>query len=277
MFAELVCGPPGSGKTTYCEGRRQFLSLLDDRVVCTINLDPANDGVFPYPCDINIADLVDQSTVMEKECLGPNGSYLFCIDYLAERLDWLVDQIRSFVQRANSPKPVWLLIDCPGQVEYYLHSESMGRVVRTLQKTLRCNVCVVHLCDAAIATRDVSTYVSTCLLALCTMTDLELPHVNVLTKWDTVVPAGDDGAEMEAYLDTANFKDDHFLRLWKQQVPSERRSAFTSEPRFKLAMQLLDVIDGYGMLSFVPLNVQDARLMDGLHEQIEAGVAFNSL
>ena len=72
MFAELVCGPPGSGKSTYCEGKRQFLSVYDPcRPVVIFNLDPANDGIFPYPCDINICDLVSHKETMEQTKLGP--------------------------------------------------------------------------------------------------------------------------------------------------------------------------------------------------------------
>ena len=42
MFGQLVIGPPGSGKTTYCTGIQQFLSATG-RKVAVINLDPAND------------------------------------------------------------------------------------------------------------------------------------------------------------------------------------------------------------------------------------------
>jgi putative protein kinase ArgK-like GTPase of G3E family len=43
----VIIGPPGSGKTTYCNGMSQFLSLLG-RKVAVVNLDPANDAL-PYP------------------------------------------------------------------------------------------------------------------------------------------------------------------------------------------------------------------------------------
>jgi hypothetical protein len=47
-FGQLVVGPPGSGKTTYCNGMQQFFGLLRRRVA-VINLDPANDAL-PYEC-----------------------------------------------------------------------------------------------------------------------------------------------------------------------------------------------------------------------------------
>lgn len=45
-FGQVVIGPPGSGKTTYCAAMAQFLEGLG-RQVSVINLDPANDNV-PY-------------------------------------------------------------------------------------------------------------------------------------------------------------------------------------------------------------------------------------
>lgn len=63
MFGQLVIGPPGSGKTTYCNGMQQFLTAIGrcralfpeeiihpcasmcGRKVAIINLDPANDGI----------------------------------------------------------------------------------------------------------------------------------------------------------------------------------------------------------------------------------------
>ena len=48
-FGQLVVGPPGSGKTTYCDGMQQFYRATG-RKVALINLDPANDNI-RYNCD----------------------------------------------------------------------------------------------------------------------------------------------------------------------------------------------------------------------------------
>jgi GTPase SAR1 family protein len=70
-FGQLVIGPPGSGKTTYCHGMLQFLQGLKRRVVL-VNLDPAND-VLPYIPDVDVRDLVSLDAVMDEFKLGPNG------------------------------------------------------------------------------------------------------------------------------------------------------------------------------------------------------------
>ena len=317
MFAELVCGPPGSGKTTYCEGKRQFLQSYDPaRPVIMMNLDPANDGAFPYPCDVDIRLLVDHSVVMEEEGLGPNGSYLFCLDLIGQRLDWLEQEITKFVEMRMGEKEQqhgshgkvkrapYLIIDCPGQVEFYLNTDSMHKFVTTLlQRKLHCaSVCMVHLTDGVVATRDVPTYISTCLLSLTSMVDLELPHVNVLTKWDVVLeneggsPDSEGFLDVEAFLDTPSFLDHHFARLWKKRgshlgmvgglkersaPPAEgttagtsptataRSSSGASNTLLTMSKTIMEVVDGYGIVGFVPLDVQSQDMMLELVQRVD--------
>ena len=70
-FGQLVIGPPGSGKTTYCRGMQHFMQATG-RKVAIINLDPAND-MLPYEAAVDVADLVCLEQVMAELKLGPNG------------------------------------------------------------------------------------------------------------------------------------------------------------------------------------------------------------
>lgn len=310
MFVELVCGLPGSGKTTYCEGKRQFVDQFygTDRDVVIINLDPANDGVFPYPCDIDVGQLVQREVVMEEEGLGPNGSYLFCIELMAARVDWLIGEMEAAQTRVQghsngNGRPLWFIVDCPGQVEFYVHSEGLRHIVHTLTKRFRASIVMTHLCDAVVATRDVPTYVSTCLLCLSCMVDLELPHVNVLTKWDRIVDEDGDDEERSAFLETGNFLEDHFNRLWAASTApahasgnpyvqhaaaaAKRAATATSEaagdenepspsntargPKRLRAMAkaLMSVVDGYGLVGFERLDVQSEPLMRSVCDRVD--------
>jgi GTPase SAR1 family protein len=325
MFAELVCGPPGSGKTTYCEGKRQFLSVYDPlRPVVMINFDPANEFSFPYPCDVDIREFVSLGRIMEEEQLGPNGSYLFAADVIRNAFPDVVSRIQHYVAvrrrevaalpRGASTVPggveraPYLLIDCPGQVEFYLFSDMMRDFTALLQKRLGCAVCTVHLADALVSSRDLGSYVSTCLLALSTMTDLELPHVNVLTKWDCLMEAApfspllqsvlpnttrvQDEAEKYSYLLDLEFLEEGssvYATAWASRtsvhavqgggqntaIPADHTGPAPAGkvPRWaSLSAAILGVVRDYGLVSFVPLNVQSQEHMLTLTQKIDCAL-----
>ena len=47
-FGQIVIGPPGAGKTTYCDSMSQLLRGLN-RKEAILNIDPANEGeALPY-------------------------------------------------------------------------------------------------------------------------------------------------------------------------------------------------------------------------------------
>ncbi|EXB55841.1 GPN-loop GTPase 2 [Morus notabilis] len=64
VFGQVVIGPPGSGKTTYCNGMSQFLKLIGS-----------------YKCAVNIEDLIKLSDVMTEHSLGPNGDHYLLFDF----------------------------------------------------------------------------------------------------------------------------------------------------------------------------------------------------
>ena len=95
VWGQVVVGPPGAGKTTYCAGMSQFLTLAGRRVAI-INLDPANDcppAALGYAPAVDIADLVSLQAVQEELGLGPNGGLVYCMDHLEANLDWLRQQL----------------------------------------------------------------------------------------------------------------------------------------------------------------------------------------
>lgn len=125
-YGQLVIGPPGSGKTTYCHGMQQFLASGYNRKVVVVNLDPAND-LLPYDCAIDIASLVCVEDTMKYLKLGPNGGLIYCMEYLEKNTDWLEQQLDQF-------KDSYFLFDCPGQVELYTHHNAIKTIVERLQQ-----------------------------------------------------------------------------------------------------------------------------------------------
>ena len=126
-FGQVVIGPPGSGKTTYCSGMQEFLSKIG-RKVAVINLDPANDEL-PYECAVDISELITLTDVMEYLKLGPNGGLIYCMEFLEKNSVWLKEKLKPLLDDGY-----YFLFDCPGQVELYTHHNSVKMVFQSLEK-----------------------------------------------------------------------------------------------------------------------------------------------
>ena len=241
IFGQVVIGPPGSGKTTYCHGMSQFLSNVG-RKVAIINLDPANDTV-PYEADVDIGDLVQLEEVMDTMGLGPNGALIYCMEFLEKNFEWLMTKINEL------EKDSYLIIDCPGQVELYTHNDSVRNILKKLEK-FGTRLCAVHLVDSHYCS-DPSKFISVCLTSLNTMLQIELPHVNVLSKVDLVEKYGKLKFNIDFYTEVLDLEylveamaDDPFTKKYK-----------------KLNEALTDLVQNYSLVNFVPLNVESKERM----------------
>jgi len=125
-FGEIVCGAPGSGKSTYCYGKHQLFTALQ-RPISIVNLDPANENI-PYPCAIDISCLITLQDAMDAHGLGPNGGMLYCMEYLEANFDWLESRLHEL------GKDAYVLFDIPGQVELGTNHESLKCIIQRLSK-----------------------------------------------------------------------------------------------------------------------------------------------
>ncbi|NXE15427.1 GPN2 GTPase, partial [Lophotis ruficrista] len=239
-FGQVVIGPPGSGKTTYCHGMQEFLGRIG-RKVTVVNLDPANDSV-PYQCAVDVAELITLPDVMENLKLGPNGGLIYCMEYLEANFDWLQEKLAAL-------RGHYYLFDCPGQVELYTHHDALKNVFAQLAKW-NFRLAAVHLVDSHYCT-DPGKFISVLCTSLSTMLHVELPHVNVLSKMDLIEQYGKLAFNLDYYTEVLDlsYLVDHLA----------------SDPFFRnyrrLNEKLVEVIEDYSLVSFVPLNVQDKESM----------------
>lgn len=240
MFGQIVIGPPGSGKTTYCRGMSEFLKGIGREVV-VVNLDPANDQL-PYKCDLDISDLVTLSDVMDSLKLGPNGGLIYCMEYLEKNLDWFQNELKQFRDK-------YILFDFPGQVELYTHHNSVKNIVSQLQKW-DYRLVSVHLVDSHYCS-DSFKFISVLLTSLTTMMQIELPHVNVLSKCDLIEKYGKLAFNLDFYTDVLDL---NYLLEHLKDDPAFKRYK-------KLNAALIEIIEEYSLVSFVPLNVQKKESM----------------
>ncbi|EFJ06287.1 hypothetical protein SELMODRAFT_135734, partial [Selaginella moellendorffii] len=211
-------------QSTYCYHLQQHCNTIG-RNLDVINLEPAAED-FKYAVAADIRELVPLEDVMEEFNYGPNGGLIYCI-YLEENMDdWLAEKLEDYIDDD-------VVFDCPGQIELYTHIPVFKSLVEQL-KRWDFNLCAVYLLDSQFVS-DVTKYISGCLSSLSAMVQLELPHVNVLTKMDLVAKKRD----IEDYLDP----DPVFLL-------SEMNA--NTAPRYgKLNAALAELIDDYRMVNFV--------------------------
>ncbi|KAF1569795.1 UNVERIFIED_CONTAM: GPN-loop GTPase 2, partial [Eudyptes pachyrhynchus] len=253
-FGQVVIGPPGSGKTTYCHGMREFMGRIG-RKVTVVNLDPANEAM-PYQCAVDIAELITLPDVMENLKLGPNGGLIYCMEYLEANFDWLQEKLAAFGGH-------YYLFDCPGQVELYTHHDALKNVFAQLAKW-NFRLAAVHLVDSHYCT-DPGKFISVLCTSLSTMLHVELPHVNVLSKMDLIEQYGKLAFNLDYYTEVLDlsYLVDHLA----------------SDPFFRnyrrLNEKLVEVIEDYSLVSFVPLNVQDKESMRQVMQAVDKANGYS--
>jgi GTPase SAR1 family protein len=253
VFGQFVVGSPGAGKSTYCKAVCEFLNGANRKCV-VVNLDPANDNALPYECAVDVRELITLDEAMRAHALGPNGAMLFCAEVLEKNLDtWLLPRLQE-------QKDAFLLFDCPGQIELFTHHDRLRKAARksckffvkislsslrnvlhrlTFKTSLR--LCCVNLVDAH-HVADASKFVALTLISLTMMLQLELPHVNVLSKVDLLEQFGELPLGLEYYAEATDFS----VALQRdRQLPKKFR---------KLNKALAELVEEFGLVHFTALN-----------------------
>jgi len=235
-YAQLVMGPAGSGKSTYCSA---LVAHAQDckRTINVVNLDPAAE-VFNYQPMADIRDLIQLDDVMEDDELkfGPNGGLVFAMEFLLSNPEWLEEAL-------GEGEDDYILFDCPGQIELYTHMTVMRQLADLLQAA-NFRICAIFVLDSHFMV-DGAKFISGAMAALSAMVNLELPHVNVLSKVDLL--SGVSRAQLDHYLapDTTVLCD---------SVAGRQGSAFHAKHR-ALSEALGRVLDDYSLVKFFPLDI----------------------
>ncbi|GAA5935508.1 GTPase GPN2 [Sporobolomyces koalae] len=274
-FGQIVIGPPGSGKTTYCWGLYQFFQALS-RPIILINLDPASKPP-PYPHSLDISSLISLDDCMREFGLGPNGAMLYCLEYLEQNLDWFETELDKVLDQALADQPptttttrrwrreeMYVVFDTPGQVELSTNHQSLKNVLNFLEKKLDFRLAAVQLIDSS-HILDPAKYIAVLLLALRTMLQLELPHINVLSKIDILSMSGDLPFNLDFYTEVQDLS--HLLPLLASSHPRMERFAELNE-------KIVELVEEFGLVSFETLAVEDKESMLSLVATIDQSLGY---
>lgn len=245
--AQMVMGPAGTGKSTYAKTMNEF-AAASGRTVYVVNLDPAAEN-FDYPVAFDIRDLISLEDVMDELNLGPNGGLVYAMEYLVNNLDWLQDLLTDYSDDD------YFIFDCPGQIELYSHLPVMKQLTKALQDW-GFVVAGVYLVDSLFIAEP-AKFMSGVLASLSAMIQLEIPHVNVLTKAD-LAPEED----IEQFLDPSS---GHLLETLAE----------STNPQFRpLSRAICDILTDYSMVVFVPLNINDEDSIETVMRTVDHAINY---
>lgn len=251
-YGQLVVGPAGSGKSTYCKAIQDHCKNVG-RSVFIVNLDPAAD-TFAYECTADIRELISVDDVLEDKemAMGPNGALIFCMEYLAKNLEWLQEQV-------DEGEDAYFLFDCPGQIELYSHLSVMPQIVQALQEW-NFSVCSTFILDTMFCL-DPDKFISASLTALSTLTLLTAPAVNVLSKMDLLTE--EERQSIQELLDG----DLHQNLLQKANTS-------WGEKHRKLTEAIASVVADHNLVRYYSLDIEDEDSIEELLMAIDSTIQF---
>lgn len=278
-FGVMVMGPAGAGKSTFCASLITHLQL-NRRSCFYVNLDPAAE-TFEHTPDLDIKELVSLEDVMEEMGLGPNGGLIYCFEFLMENLDFLTEALDTLTEE------YLIIFDMPGQIELYTHVPILPALTRFLTRSgsLDIRLCAAYLLEATFIV-DRAKFFSGTLSAMSAMIMLEIPHINILSKMDLVKdqvrkkdlkrfitpdPAllDDDPAEK------ARRKEDGYTEDDETSNPADTKAVMRGAGFRRLNKTVANLIENFGMVSYLKLNVQDEESVGAILSYIDDCIQYH--
>lgn len=211
MYGEIIIGPPGSGKSTYVQYKKE---VLKDRNPYTINLDPGNNK---SDFDYDIKKYNTTQNYMQENSVGPNYSIKCILREFLNDYEYFLNVIKSNEDR-------YFIFDFPGQSEFFICDDTLRILTRKLQKE-GFHFVVVNLIDLVFFI-EAHSIVSSYLFSTISMILLELPHVLVISKCDNVNKY--EGIDLRDIIDSKmpSFEKNSFYECVVEVVENEALLSF---------------------------------------------------
>ncbi|KAH9411165.1 putative ATP binding protein [Ordospora pajunii] len=238
-YAVFVFGPAGSGKSTFCRNIREHGATIG-RSYKVINLDPAQASTADE-YEVDLREFITVEEMMENYDCGPNGGLLAALEEFYENIDEM-----SFGDLEDS----FLLFDCPGQLELFMHSDVMQKIIDHVKQYFRCGI--VYVMEAQYFV-DVHKYISGCLCALVSMARLSVPCINVASKMDFVA-------------------EDDFSVFY---TPTSEISRMLGSSKYsQISRRILEFVVDSSMVDFIPLDWGKEESVERMIYHIDNAVQY---
>ena len=195
---------------------------------------------------------------MEEYKLGPNGSMIFCIEFLQANIHWLIDKIRA-LHREKGIK--YFLFDLPGQVEIYSNNAALREIIQTLEKKLPMRVAALHLVDCSYL-YDRNRFLSALTLSLTATVGMDMPMINAISKVDLLKTLGRPDMGLSFYQNMSG------LNLMFHDCQEDEASPFMKKYG-KLSQELCDLVERYNMVSYSMIDIHNKMSMCNIVMQLD--------
>ena len=216
------------------------------------NLDPAAEN-FKYVCDIDVRDLISLEDAMEELEYGPNGGLIYCMEYLLENIDWLHSELTEFADDS------YILFDCPGQIELYSHMTIMTKITDKI-KSWGYNLWAIFWWDGTTSLSSANSFIANSLVSLSTMVQVELPHLNILTKVDLI----DDKTAIKSFIEN----DPSLI------VSQQKDSSLFNKKYNDLNRVIADVLEDFSLIRFITLDITDEESIENVMGEVDLLVQY---
>lgn len=237
-------GPAGTGKSTYCIELYKNISIKKNSIKI-FNLDPSSDNI-EYPNSIDIRNLINVNDAMNEFDLGPNGALLFCMEYIVDNLNWLTTEIIDCLE-------TYLIFDCPGQIELYIHSDLMKTIIHYIGYNT--NLCIngLFFIDSQFI-GDLSKFFACSLTLLGSILTFEIPYHSILSKTDLIkhIPK----AILDKFLVPSSF----FFEKELSQIKNIKHK--------KLTQAVINTLQDFSLIYFILLDMTHPKSLLNLFETI---------
>lgn len=169
-YAEIVIGPPGSGKSTYVISKK---TTLCHRSPFALNLDPGNHKDTDF--DYSICSISSSREYQQKYGVGPNMSTKAILEEFCSNFE-------EFFRENIEETDYYLLFDFPGQIEFFICSDALNSILKHLGNN-GYSVVLVNLVDLVFFTNAHALLFSYLVSTLC-LGLLESAQINVISKCD---------------------------------------------------------------------------------------------
>ena len=186
---------------------------------------------------------------MEEFKLGPNGSMIYCMEFLQTNIDWLINKIRDINIKTGTK---YFVFDLPGQVEIYSNHKSLKEIIQKLQEALNMRMSALHLVDVSYL-YDRNRFLSAMTLSLTAIIGMEMPFINAITKVDLMKKLGKPEMNLQFYNEIQGL---HYMFYDAQYAETPFLKKYG-----KLTVELCNLIDNFNLVQYTMIDITNKMLM----------------